>query len=743
MSRPVYFEPEESMAYHSGEDDMHALMSIAGRYIGANPPHPPVYRVSRPGLVRKSDDHRYVFPLGDLFPHMSKGQQVYAWAKLWSDSDQEFVFHITCFGPVRLFHNGVLIYGSAPEEEYPAIPVLKLKCGLVRGWNHFVLEFKSGENGGGGQFGTGSRKNKPLHFIVPSLERDGEEGWLYSEPLDFPLQEIPSGPMREKATGVNWLPREEDPEKASPYGQLARMYGLTSGMSAYAWTKINGTNCGKETVLISGEAYSPIEFWVEGKVVFHQEQAGLFRFELPLSAAVQDLTANCVCGDRDWGFRMDATTDEMLTPALDVKGHRGKWLYLGPFQAEQEIDLASCQKMKRTTRSGTGEDVYWRTELPYGEVRPFLENEWFGRWNYPLGVTLYGLLQLGKVGQRSDIRDYVLNHIEFASSRFSYSLWDRERYGAAGLNNQLSHIDSLDDCGSFGATMLLADRERKLDGVSETAAHIADYILHQQSRLEDGTLYRKIGVSRSMDNTMWCDDLYMSIPFLCRYAEWSGDDKLLDEAARQVLLYKKYLYIPELQIMSHVFDVERGEPTRTPWGRGNGWVLFSISELLTALPHEHPSYTVLIQFYKELCEGYLPLQGRNGLWHQVLTDPESYEETSCTSMFIYAYARGVRMGWLLDPKPYAQAVERGWKGLSERTIDKRGNVYGVCRGSSYSFTNHYYKHELGWNLNDTHGIGIVLLAGLETIAMQEWQTNTPVFATERVGTPEKLEKSSF
>ncbi|WP_432749954.1 hypothetical protein [Paenibacillus amylolyticus] len=147
MSRPVYFEPEESMAYHSGEDVMHALMSIAGRYIGANPPHPPVYRVSRSGLVRKSDDHRYDFPLEDLFPDMQRGQQVYAWAKLWSDSDQEFVFHITCFGPVRLYHNGVLIYGSAPEEEYPAIPVLKLKCGLVRGWNHFVLEFKSGEKG--------------------------------------------------------------------------------------------------------------------------------------------------------------------------------------------------------------------------------------------------------------------------------------------------------------------------------------------------------------------------------------------------------------------------------------------------------------------------------------------------------------------------------------------------------------------------------------------------------------------
>ncbi|GGF68773.1 hypothetical protein GCM10010912_12320 [Paenibacillus albidus] len=735
MSRHGYFEPEESIAYQSGEDVMHTLMTIAARYIGANPPHPPVYRVTRPGPVRKTDDHRYCFPVGELFPGMRQEQKVYAWAKLWSDSEHDFIFHVTCFGPLRIYHNGIAAYGSAIDEEYPALPLLKLKLRLLKGWNDFVLEFSCGQHGSGGLFGTGSRKNKPLHFIVPSLEREGEEGWLYTEPLDAPLLKIPAGPLREEVTGVRWLPRQEESGAAPPKGQLARMYGLSSGMSAYAWTKINGTYCGREPVMISGEAFSPVEFSVDGQLVFRQERAGTFRFELQLSPASHNLTANCLCGEQAWGFRLDPASLALLTPAQDVKGYSGKWLYLGPFQAGQEIDLAACQTMKQTVRSGTDEEVYWRTELQDGEVRPFLENEWFGRWNYPLGVTLYGLLQLGKAGHRPDIRDYVLDHIEFASSRFSYSLWDRARYGAAGLNNQLSHIDSLDDCGSFGATMLLAGQERKLEGAALTAAHIADYILHRQDRLEDGTLYRKVGVSRTMDNTMWCDDLYMSIPFLCRYAHWSGDGKALDEAARQVLLYKKYLYIPERQIMSHVFDVERGQPTLTPWGRGNGWVLFSLSELLTVLPHEHPSFTALLQFYWELCAGYLGLQGRNGLWHQVLTDPESYEETSCTSMFIYSFARGVRLGWLLDPEPYSQAVLRGWKGLTRRSIDKQGNVYGVCRGSSYAFSNQYYKHELSWNLNDTHGIGIVLLAGLEAMSMQDWQVHAP--AAERVGTAAK------
>ena len=46
----------------------------------------------------------------------------------------------------------------------------------------------------------------------------------------------------------------------------------------------------------------------------------------------------------------------------------------------------------------------------------------------------------------------------------------------------------------------------------------------------------------------------MSIPFLCRYARMTGDAKYLDDAANQVLMFKKYLYMPEYKIMSHVYD---------------------------------------------------------------------------------------------------------------------------------------------------------------------------------------------
>jgi rhamnogalacturonyl hydrolase YesR len=124
--------------------------------------------------------------------------------------------------------------------------------------------------------------------------------------------------------------------------------------------------------------------------------------------------------------------------------------------------------------------------------------------------------------------------------------------------------------------------------------------------------------------------------------------------------------------------------------------------------------------FRELCAGFLAQQDEKGMWHQVLNEHDSYPETSCTSMFAYAFARGVQYGWLEKPAPYVRAVFKAWEALNRYSIDRLGNVHGVCRGSEFSFTSEYYKKDLLWNLNDTHGIGIVLLAGVEVIRLTEF-----------------------
>lgn len=732
-----YFDPRESMAGESaGTSIPHVLEVLAQRYIGANPPHGPVYRVTRKSPIRKLDNHMYAFPLESMYPSMREGQLVYAWAKLWSGEGEEIIFHLRPSGPVRLYHNGVQRVGTSPEEESAELPVLKLKVNLVKGWNHFVLELgKNSAGGSGAEFGTGNRKNKPLHFLAPSLEREGEEGWIYTEPLDRPLGCIPAATQPEAHIHSGWLPGraaptllpvyagEEKGQETSPR-PLDFLYGKRPGLTAYAWTRLVNPGLHSARIALAGTARGPLELVWKGATVFTSGQAGAFSLELEAAPGSGELVARSICGEQGWGFTLSLLTPGAeLSQPCHVHGYAGKWLYLGPLAQESAVSGAAPYLAMDTVAPGIDGPCFWMAGEPGAHVRPFLENELFGRWNYPLGVTLFGLLEASKQLGRQDLADYVVRHVEFTTSTYAYSLWDRAYFGAAGLNNQLSHVDSLDDCGSFGALSILASRIRPIKGMQQAADDIARYIMEEQDRMPDGALYRKAGVSISMRNTMWCDDMYMSVPFLCRYAELSGNPAYVDEAAKQLLLYKNYLYMPERQIMSHVFNVSENRQSGTAWGRGNGWVFFSLAVLLSVLPKDHRDYPAVMAFYRELAEGYLRLQGHHGLWHQVLVDHESYEESSCTSMFMYGFALGVRHGWLEKPELYAQAVQKGWLGLCSRAIDRQGNLYGVCKGSSWSHSHSYYKHDLGWNLNDTHGIGIVLLAGIEAERMKEYLRN--------------------
>ena len=83
-------------------------------------------------------------------------------------------------------------------------------------------------------------------------------------------------------------------------------------------------------------------------------------------------------------------------------------------------------------------------------------------------------------------------------------------------------------------------------------------------------------------------------------------------------------------------------------------------------------------------------------------------------MFICALTRGIknRYGDETTRKVWKEMAESAWNGLIKYAVDGDGNVYGVCQGSGCSFSRRYYRN-LSWKYNDPHGIGIVLMAGVE------------------------------
>lgn len=48
-------------------------------------------------------------------------------------------------------------------------------------------------------------------------------------------------------------------------------------------------------------------------------------------------------------------------------------------------------------------------------------------------------------------------------------------------------------------------------------------------------------------------------------------------------------------------------------------MLFSLTELLAVMPDNDPEREEILEIFQTLCGGYLKLQGKEGMWHQVLT----------------------------------------------------------------------------------------------------------------------------
>lgn len=710
-----YFDDSQSINAYEGTDPQAIISSLAYRYMGQNLKHGLYYRAYTNNGIVRTTDYRYLVDFNKIFPDSKDKECVWAFTKFYSAGKSSFGWDINCFGPMVVYVNGEVAYKSDIFKERYSETSTRVFMDVEEGWNDIRIQFKKTKAGFGGQFGTWIGK-WDMYTLMPTKERDGQEGFVFTElvPDDY-VPEFEIG-MSEKDFDKKLYPIINWSDDEMKKGQLTRMFGTPNGQYAVGYTKVFADDINNTTHKFTLDTKGETVVYIDKKEVF-KTNGGKETFDAQLPLGTYDVYVKCICGGNDWGYTLECDTVEFENAAR-VKGTDDVWMYIGTFVNDFEFPFDTASDMLHIV----GEPAtYWRLDAPDTFVRPYNENTLFGRWNYPLGVTMYGLLHTAIAIGSEDIKNYIKDHVQLCIDTLEYALWDKEQYGGAtSIHNLLTSIDSLDDCGSFASMMLEVNKYLGLRDVKKVADYVGDYIYNHQSRLEDGTFFRKEMMHHFHNMTMWADDLYMSVPFLVRYSQFTGDQKYLDDAANQFFGFKKRLFMPEEKIMSHVYDFKYDSKTNVPWGRGNGWVVFSMTELLEVLPEDHPKRNDLIEFLNTLCEGYLALQDDEGMWHQVLNDHESYPETSCTSMFIYAFSRGIRFGWLKNPEKYVKAIYKAWKGISKTSVDSNGNVYGVCRGSEFSFIADYYKYELGWNLNDTHGTGIVMLAGIEVIRLNKF-----------------------
>lgn len=172
----------------------------------------------------------------------------------------------------------------------------------------------------------------------------------------------------------------------------------------------------------------------------------------------------------------------------------------------------------------------------------------------------------------------------------------------------------------------------------------------------------------SYERWSWCDALFMAPAVYTRLYTLTGNRKYMIFADAEFKATYNHLYDKEEKLFfrdSRYFNQKEANGQKVFWGRGNGWVIGGLAEILKTLPADDSEYRPFyLQLFKEISERLAGLQNKDGFWHASLLDPASYPspETSATGFIVYGLAYGVNQGYLPADK-YLPVIEKGWAAL--------------------------------------------------------------------------------
>lgn len=405
----------------------------------------------------------------------------------------------------------------------------------------------------------------------------------------------------------------------------------------------------------------------------------------------------------------------------DTPLHLLKPKYDVPYGVPEKQDvLNSLEKVYNYLNETTPAEIVDATTKEVVSIKDFSKHDKiafkqgdFRLISYEWGVTYAGMLLAGTVTDDKKFSDYTMDRIQFLSEIYP-SMMARDK-GNPDISNPIKsviHPHALDDAGAICAAMIKAKGQGfsgELDGMIN---NYIDYISNKQYRLKDGTLAR----NRPMKNSLWLDDLFMSVPALAQMGKYTNDNKYYDDAVKQVLQFSERMFDTEKNLYMHAWIESMEEHPKFHWGRANGWAIMTMVELLEVLPENYKGRKEVLKLLQNHIKGLASYQSATGLWHQLIDKNDSFLETSATAIFTYAIARSINKGYV-DAKAYGPVVCLAWNAINTK-INNKGQVEGTCVGTGMGFDLAYYYYR-PVNVYAAHGYGPVLLAGAEMISLLE------------------------
>jgi len=335
------------------------------------------------------------------------------------------------------------------------------------------------------------------------------------------------------------------------------------------------------------------------------------------------------------------------------------------------------------------------------------------KWDYVHALVLHSFEELYKKNPDPRYAAYIKNYVDIlVQSDGTIKTYEPEKY----------NIDLV-----LPGRLLFNIYETTKDKRYLTAMQLLKKQLEGQPRTSSGGFWHK----QIYTNQMWLDGLYMGEPFYAQYTATFENGKNLDDVAKQFEQIQLHTTDPKTGLLYHGWDEKKLMPWANKetgvspnfWSRSIGWYMMALVDALDYFPKNHPKQKELVGYLNNIAGSLAKFQDKSGMWYQV-TDKGAkegnYLESSGTSMFAYAYAKGVNKGYL--PAKYKKVANNAFDGLTKQLIkvDADGTITltQACAvaglgGDPYRDGSYEYYVKERKKDNDPKATGPFILAALE------------------------------
>lgn len=535
---------------------------------------------------------------------------------------------------------------------------------------------------------------------------------------------------------------------------FGRTYQLGKPLLAYAYTELFAKD--PMDFNLNLEHNNGCKIWLNGQLVYSKEDNGTIKLTyeerslelkhsviLKLKKGANALLVKSSTLGKEWKCYFQPPSQkgailqkQIAYPEIGLK-HMGlvdnnvaslsNWIVMGPFENKLQNNKAKGLEIPFAPESGISfGQVYQGANGPVTWSLPkidvlgnLIDNKEWGTnytWNYHNGGVAWAMQQLGELSGNLQYKQYADNFCDFHLQGKPFVEYQVNNLNAFNSANSLFINTPLLDFTLAPALPFIYRLRKDASNFSEKKSYqefiqsMMHYASKEQIRFPGSGIYTR---TTPIKYTTWVDDMFMGIPFLVQasmYASDKNQQKLfLDDAANQVIGFNQQVFDASANLYVHA-KYSNSDEKLPHWSRANGWGIWATTEVLMQLPSSDARYQTILRNYQNHAKALLALQDQSGFWLNVLDVKNSPKEVSGTAIFMMAFARGIRMGWL-DKQTYLPAIMKGWEALKSQ-VEKDGTVHNICMGTMCSTDVNYYITRPFYD-NDTHGLFAVLFACME------------------------------